>query len=140
MLRSVGWVPPYRCPSRRLLRSRDEGRSLITRSKVAPIPGLRPHRWLEVAFKRAALRGARGQTSSGGNWDEARDRPRERGHLAGDGHHHLVDVLAAGGELPVAAAQPHLRLPADGLHLGREFFEPQLEVSADLRWIAIGPG
>src|SRR6266540_4797791 len=47
MLRSVGWVPPYRCPSRRLLRSRGEGPGLITRSKIAPIPGPGLRRWLE---------------------------------------------------------------------------------------------
>ncbi len=41
MLISVDWVPPYWCPSQRLLRSRVEGRSLVTRSKIAPIPGLR---------------------------------------------------------------------------------------------------
>src|SRR5215813_5582228 len=101
MLRSVGWLPPYRCPSRRLLRSRDEGRGLITRSKVAPIPGPRPHRWLEVEFKTAALRVVRGENPSGRNWDEARDRPRERGHLTGDGDHDLVDVLAARRQLSV---------------------------------------
>ena len=38
------WVPPYWCPSWRLLRSRGEGQSLITRSKIAPIPGLRLRR------------------------------------------------------------------------------------------------
>src|SRR6266540_3721137 len=48
MLISVGWLPPYLCPSRRLLRSMDEGRSLIIPSKVAPIPGLRLVRWFEV--------------------------------------------------------------------------------------------
>src|SRR6266700_2215162 len=39
MLISVDWLPPYWCPSRRLLRSRLEGRSLVTRSKIAPKTG-----------------------------------------------------------------------------------------------------
>ena len=39
MLISVGWLPPYWCPSRRLLRSRLEGRGLVTRSKIAPKTG-----------------------------------------------------------------------------------------------------
>src|SRR5207249_6954384 len=39
MLISVGWSPPYWCPSRRLLRSRLEGRGLVTRSKIAPKTG-----------------------------------------------------------------------------------------------------
>jgi len=34
MLISVDWLPPYLCPSRRLLRSRDEDRGLITSPKV----------------------------------------------------------------------------------------------------------
>src|SRR5207244_6332066 len=47
MLISVGWVPPYLCPSRRLLRSRVEDRGLVTRPKIAPIPGPHLRRWLE---------------------------------------------------------------------------------------------
>src|SRR5437899_12097760 len=39
MLISVDWLPPYWCPSRRLLRSRLEGRGLVTRSKLAPKTG-----------------------------------------------------------------------------------------------------
>src|SRR5262245_33424160 len=50
-----GWLPPCRCPSRRLLRSRDEGPGLITRSKITPIPGPRPHRGLEVGVTKVAL-------------------------------------------------------------------------------------
>src|SRR5437667_11904437 len=105
MLRSVGWVPPYRCPSRRLLRSRGEGRGLITRSKIAPIPGPRLRRWLEIVIKGCALRLPRCGCPSGGERDEARDGPGEGGHLAGNGHHDLVDVFAAGGQLPISFAQ-----------------------------------
>src|SRR5574337_1376598 len=99
MLISVGWLPPYLCPSRRLLRSRGEGRSLVTRSKIAPIPGLRLRRWLEVVIKVFALRAARCAASSGGQRDGAGDRPGEGRHLPGDGHHDLVGMLAAGGQL-----------------------------------------
>src|SRR5712691_5799070 len=139
MLISVGWVPPYRCPSRRLLRSRDEGRSLITRSKIAPIPGPRLRRWLEIVIKMFELRLPRWARPSGGQRDDARDGPGEGGHLAGDRHHDLVDVLAAGGQLPVPPAQAHLRLPADRLNLGRQLLQPELQMPADLGWIPIGP-
>src|SRR6266852_4994528 len=115
MLISVGWVPPYRCPSRRLLRSRGEGRGLITRSKIAPIPGPRLRRWLEIMINVAGLRLPCGARLSGGQRDEARDGPGEGGHLAGNSHHDLVDVLPAGGQLPIPFAQADLRLPADGL-------------------------
>src|SRR5512132_1621943 len=98
MLISVGWVPPYRCPSRRPLRSRGEGRGLITRSKIAPIPGPRRRRWLEVVIKGPALRLSPWARPSGGQGHEARDGPSEGGHLAGNGHHDLVGVFAAGGE------------------------------------------
>src|SRR5512132_1485239 len=107
MLRSVGSVPPYRCPSRRLLRSRGEGRGLITRSKIAPIPGPRLRRWLEIAIKDFALRVPRGARLSGSERNEARDGPSEGGHLAGNGHHDLVGVFAAGGQLPIPSAQAH---------------------------------
>src|SRR5262249_62248679 len=139
MLRSVGWLPPYRCPARRLLRSRHEGRGLITRSTVAPLPGPRPHRWPEVEFTKAALRVTRGENRSGRQRDEARDRPRKRGHLPRDGHHHLVAVLAARRQLSVATAQPHLGLPADGLDVRPQLLQAQRQVAADLGRIAIGP-
>src|SRR3972149_3768074 len=139
MLISVDWVPPYGCPSRRLLRSRDEGRGLITRSKIAPIPGPRLRRWLEIVIKVSGLRLPRCGGPSGGPRHEARDRPGEGGHLAGNGHDDLVDVLAAGGQLPIALAQAHLRLPADGLDLGRQLLQAELEMPADLRRVPIGP-
>src|SRR5882724_4740444 len=139
MLRSVGWVPPYRCPSRRLLRSRGEGRGLITRSKIAPIPGPRRRRWLEIMTNVAGLRLPWGARLSGGQRHEARDGPGEGGHLAGNGHHDLVDVFAAGGQLPIAFAEAHLRLPADRLGLGRERLQAQLQMAADLGRIPVGP-
>src|SRR5436309_8624596 len=101
MLISVGWVPPYRCPSRRLLRSRGEGRGLITRSKIAPIPGPRLRRWLEIVINGAGLHVPRWGGPSGGQRDEARDRPGEGSHLSSNGHHDLVHVLPAGSQLPI---------------------------------------
>src|SRR6266536_4584434 len=139
MLISVGWVPPYRCPSRRLLRSRGEGRGLITRSKIAPIPGPRLRRWLEMVINVSGVRLSRCGRPSGGERDDARDGPGEGGHLASNGHHDLVDVFAAGGQLPIPFAQADLRLPADRLDLGRERLQAQLQMAADLGRIAIGP-
>src|SRR6266487_6855322 len=139
MLISVGWVPPYRCPSRRLLRSRGEGRGLITRSKIAPIPGPRLRRWLEIGIKVSALRLPRCGYPSGGQGYELGDGPGEGGHLAGNGHHDLVDMLPAGGQLPIPFAQADLRLPADRLDLGRERLQAQLQMAADLGRIPIGP-
>src|SRR2546425_3662326 len=133
MLRSVGWVPPYRCPSRRLLRSRGEGRGLITRSKIAPIPGPRLRRGLEVGITGYCA------PRSAGSGHEPGDGPGEGGHLAGNGHHDLVDVFAAGGQLPIPSAQADLRLPANRLDLGREFLQTQLQMAADLGRIPIGP-
>src|SRR3990170_4088940 len=133
MLISVDWLPPYWCPSRRLLRSRGEGRSLVTRSKIAPIPGLRLRRWLEIVINVSGLRPPRCVGPSGGPRHDARDRPGEGGHLAGNGHDDLVDVLAAGGQLPIPLAQAHLRLPADCLDLGRQLLQAELEMPADLR-------
>src|SRR3990170_502303 len=128
MLISVGWVPPYRGPSRRLLRSRGEGCGLITRSKIAPIPGPRLRRWLEIGIKVSALRLPCRDRLSGGQRHEARDGPGEGGHLAGNSHHDLVDVFAAGGQLPIPFAQADLRFPADRLDLGLELLQPELEV------------
>src|SRR5712691_10009853 len=139
MLISVDWLPPYLCPSRRLLRSRSEGRSLVTPSKIAPIPGPRLRRWLEIVINVSGLRAARCASPSGGQGDGAGDRPGERRHLPGNGDHDLVGVLAAGDQLPIPPAQAHLRFPANGLHLGRQLLQPELEMSADLRRIPIGP-
>src|SRR3990172_5053573 len=139
MLISVGWLPPYWCPSRRLLRSRGEGRSLVTPSKIAPIPGLRLRRWLEIVIKSAVPRRLLRCGPSGGERHEARDRPRKGGHLPGDSHHDLVDVLAPSAQLPIPLAQPHLRLPADRLDLGRQLLLPQAQMPAHLRRIPIRP-
>ena len=115
MLISVDWVPPYLCPSRRLLRSRGEDRSLVTLPKIAPIPGPRLRRWREIVITVSALRSARSAPPSGGQRDEAGDGPGEGCHLSRNGHHDLVGVLAPGDQPPVAFSQAYLRLPADGL-------------------------
>src|SRR6266508_3190313 len=129
MLISVGRLPPYLYPSRRLLRSRDEGRGLITLSKVAPIPGprlipmardhnaIRP--WTRVGL---AARSVRWRAGRCGRW------PRQR------------RPFPARGQLAVALAQAHLSLPADRLRRGRQLLEPELEMATDLRRVAIGPG
>src|SRR3989454_12086308 len=122
MLISVDWLPPYLGPSRRLLRSRLEDHGLVTLPKIAPIPGPRLLRWLEFVINGSALRGAaRCSLLSGGQRDDARDRPGEGRHLPGNGDHDLVGVLAAGDQLSIPLAQAHLRLPTDRLNLGRSF-------------------
>src|SRR5688572_20003951 len=103
MLISVDWLPPYLCPSRRLLRSRVEGRSLVTRPKIAPIPGPRLHRWLEVSII-VSVRCATRAAASGSQRDGPRDRPGEGRHLPGNRDHDLVGVLAAGDQLPIPLA------------------------------------
>src|SRR2546425_9780620 len=127
MLISVDWLPPYLCPSRRLLRSRLEDHGLVTLPKIAPIPGPRLLRWLEFVINGSALRGAAGcSLLSGGQRDDARDRPGEGRHLPGNGDHDLVGVLAAGDQLSIPLAQAHLRLPTDRLNLGRQLLQTEL--------------
>src|SRR3989442_4488494 len=125
MLISVDWLPPYLCPPRRLLRSRGEGRRLVTPSKITPIPGPRLRRWLEIVINVSALRAARYAAPSGGQRDGAGDRPGEGRHFPGNGDHDLVGVLAAGDQLPIPFAESHLRFPADGLHLGRQLLQAE---------------
>src|SRR3990170_8847049 len=141
MLISVDWLPPYLCPSRRRLRSRDEDRGLITSPKIAPIPGPRLRRWLEIMSNVSALLlcGVRCSVRLGNQRHRAGDRPREGRHLAGDGHHDLVGVLAPGAQLAIPFAQAPLRLPADRLDLGRELLQTKLEMPTDLGRVAIGP-
>src|SRR5712691_8495891 len=139
MLISVDWLPPYLCPSRRLLRSRGEDRSLVTPSKIAPIPGPRLRRWLEIVITVSAPRSARSAPPSGGQRDDAGDGPGEGRHLSGNSHDDLVGVLAPGDQPSVAFAQSHLRLPADGLDVSRQLLQPELKMPADLRRIPIGP-
>ena len=43
--------------------------------------------------------------TSRGQRDGAGDRPGEGGHLPGDRHDDLVDVLPAGGQLPIPLAR-----------------------------------
>src|SRR3990172_9393114 len=95
MLISVGWLPPYLCPSRRLLRSRDEGRSLVTRSEVTPIPGPRLVRWFEITINRFEFHWCRRSAPSARGRPRAGDRPGERRLFPCDGRDDLFDVLAA---------------------------------------------
>src|SRR3989304_1198154 len=124
LLISVGWVPPYRCPSRRLLRSRGEGCGLITRSKIAPIPGPRLRRWLEIGIMGSALGPPRWTRPSGGQGHEPGGGPGEGGLRGGKAPPPLFAVFAGGGELPIPFAQADLRLPADRLDLGGQLLQP----------------
>src|SRR5947209_3717814 len=140
MLISVGWLPPYWCPSRRLLRSRLEGRGLVTRSKIAPKTGAasppmardRDQRWFAPSPGWAAeLRRHR---------DRSGDGPSERRHLPRNRDDNLVHMFAARAQQPVPLAQPQLGLPRDGAHLGGYVLQAELEMSTHFRWIPIGPG
>src|SRR5947209_13750094 len=139
MLISVGWLPPYWCPSRRLLRSRLEGRGLVTRSKIAPKTGAasppmardRDQRWFAPSPGWAAgLRRHR---------DRSGDGPSERRHLPRNRDDDLVHMFAARAQQPVPLAQPQLGLPRDGAHLGGYVLQAELEMSTHFRWIPIGP-
>src|SRR5213592_982417 len=138
MLISVDWVPPYWCPSRRLLRSRGEDRGLVTSSKITPIPGPRLRRWLEIVIKMCAPF-CSGRSPVREPAGRCGDRPGEGRHLPRDGDHDLVDVLPARGQLAIPLAEAHLRLPADGLDLGGQLLESELEMAADLCRIPIRP-
>src|SRR5687768_13856931 len=106
MLISVDWVPPYWCPSRRLLRSRREDPGLVTRSKVTPKTGAasppmtraRNHSWF------ASSSVGRGAVTT--QRHRSRDRPREGRHLPRDGNHDLVHVLAPGAQPSIPLAEP----------------------------------
>src|SRR2546425_1250055 len=139
MLISVDWLPPYWCPSRRLLRSRLEGRGLVTRSKITPKTGAasppvardRDQWWFASSLSYAVgLRRRRDRPGNG---------PGEGRHLRRNGDDDLVHVFAAGAQQPVPLAQPQLGLPRNGLHLRGHVFQTELEMSAHLRVVPIGP-
>ena len=69
-----------------------------------------------------------------------RNGPHKGAQFPGDGDHDAIGVFAACEQLSIAFAQPHLRLPTDGLDGLGQLFEPQLEVPADLSRLSIGPG
>src|SRR5215831_18751074 len=117
MLISVGWVPPYWCPSRRLLRSRLEGGGLVTRSKIARKTG---------AASPLAARDHRQRGFTLPQWwdglsrhrrDRSRDRPGEGCHLSRNSDDDLLDMFAARAQEAVPLAQLQLGLPGNGPRL-----------------------
>lgn len=60
-------------------------------------------------------------------------------HLAGDGHHDLIDVFAPGHQAAVAFAEADLGFPANLLDGFGHFFHPQLQAATDFGRVAIGP-
>ena len=80
------------------------------------------------------------QTRSGGQWCLPGDGPDEGGQFASDGDGDLVLVFALVDQGAITLAEPDLCLPADVLDGRAEFFESDLQLSADLGRIAIGPG
>ena len=103
MLISVGWLPPCLSPSGAFLAlntsiataAPNKSRGLHhDRGCVSPLSGWKP----------SALSSHR---------DLSCDIPQERGHLSSDGDGHLIGVLAASDEPPVALAESDLGLPGD---------------------------
>src|SRR3954452_10661277 len=72
--------------------------------------------------------------------DLAGDRPDEADHLASDrgGDHHLG--LAGGDQMPIARAEPGLRLPGNVADVVRQRLEEVVKLAADPYRHAIGPG
>jgi len=68
------------------------------------------------------------------------DGPDEGGQFAGDGDGDLVLVFALVDQCSVALAEADLGGPADVLDGRTDLFEAHLQLSADLGWIAVGPG
>src|SRR4029453_139647 len=66
--------------------------------------------------------------------------PHESHELTGNSYGDDVRMFASCHQLAVAFAQPDLGFPADVLNPLGLFFEAQLQMSADLRGIAVGPG
>jgi hypothetical protein len=68
------------------------------------------------------------------------DGPHKGRHFSCNCHHDLIDVLASGHQASVAFTEADLRFPPDLLNRRGYVFQPQLEVTADLGRVAIGPG
>ena len=66
--------------------------------------------------------------------------PHAAHQFTGNGHHDVVGVFPSCHEVSVAFAEPGLGLPTDVLDDLGLVFESQLQVSTDLRGIAVGPG
>ena len=66
--------------------------------------------------------------------------PHETDACTGHGPHDLVGRCASGAPSAIALTTPHLCLSADGLDEVGRVFQSSLEVSADVRGVAIGPG
>jgi hypothetical protein len=140
LLISVGWLPPYLPPSGACLCL---GSSVLSQPLNAvegdTKPGLRLCRctlgnllssWLNPLY----LLGLRCYGDLSGNG------PHESSQLTGNGHGHDIGVFASCHEAPVTFTEPHLGFPTDVLDDFGLCFEAQLQMSADFRGRAIGPG
>jgi hypothetical protein len=67
-------------------------------------------------------------------------RPQETDECTGHGHHDWVGMCASGEQAAIALTKPHRCLPAAGLDDGGRVFPASLQVSADVRGVARGPG
>jgi hypothetical protein len=68
------------------------------------------------------------------------DGPQEGKPFACDGRHDLISMFTASGQFAVAFTQPCLGFPADILDGFGQFFQTQLEMTADLSRLTVSPG
>jgi hypothetical protein len=138
LLLSVGWLPPYLGPS-------GAGLALGTRvccSRLTPVR-VTPDRGCASADARRQPSGlgaiAIRQRALEGHGNLLGNGPHTSHQLTGTSHHHWVGMFAAGDQAAIALAQPVLGLPADSLNGFGLGFQPQLEVSTDVGWVAGRP-
>jgi hypothetical protein len=145
LLISVGWVPPYLCPSGARLTL---GSSLLYQPRNAaqgdPTPGLRLFRFTLVNLSELNASAwcvlSRAVLVSRDDGHLFGIGPHEAHQLTGNGHGDHIGMFAAGHESPVTFTEPHLGLATDVLdHFGL-CFQSQLQVTADLRRIPVRPG
>jgi hypothetical protein len=117
--------------------------NLLTLTRVTPHRGcassdgywnltLKPFGTLDSATRRPPY--------LGGDRDLLGNSPHKRDQLTGNGHDALIRMFAPCAELPIAFAQPGLGLPTDVLERLGELLQAELQVSAHVGRVAIGPG
>ena len=140
LLISVDWVPPSLPPSGACL---SLGSSVLYQPLNAAegytTPGLRLFRCTLEIFSVLRLV-ALGLLALRYDGDLFGNSPHKSRELPGNGYRNDVGVFASGDESSVPFAQPDLGFPTAGLDEFGLFFQPQLQMSTDFRWVAIGPG
>jgi hypothetical protein len=129
-LASVGCLPRSRleCP---LLASSRCRRFHHTGAASRPMHVGHPSEFVAVSCAVLALEGYR---------DLLGNRPHASCQFTGHGYCDHVGMFASCAELPIAFTEPDLGFPTDVLDDFGLFFQSQLDGSADLGGIAVGPG